>query len=40
MNVVTLGNWEKNKTSRTAIVRQINKREKSIHLGAFYFGGG
>ncbi|MEB9422530.1 hypothetical protein P4J12_30085 [Bacillus cereus] len=33
----TLSNWEKNKTSRTAIERQINNPEKSIHSGAFYF---
>ncbi|MGM2836305.1 hypothetical protein ACS2TZ_47400, partial [Bacillus cereus group sp. Bce025] len=37
--VTTLGDWKKNKTSRTTIKIQMNNREKSIHSGAFYFGG-
>ena len=31
---------KKNKTSRTTIKIQMNNWEKSIHSGAFYFGGG
>nr|EEK64627.1 hypothetical protein bcere0006_52670 [Bacillus wiedmannii] len=37
MNVTILGDWKKNKTSRTTIKVQMNNRKKSIHSGAFYF---
>jgi len=40
MNVATLSDWKKNKTSFTVIKIQINNLYKSTHSGAFYFGGG
>ncbi|EEK59173.1 hypothetical protein ACH0CF_25940 [Bacillus bombysepticus] len=36
----SLGDWNKDKTSRTGIKVQINNPFHSIHKGAFYFGGG
>ncbi|MGS4992358.1 hypothetical protein ACVCK3_02115 [Bacillus cereus] len=33
----SLGDWNKDKTSRTGIKVQINNPFKSIHTDAFYF---
>lgn len=35
----SLSDWKKDETSRTGIKIQINNLKKSIHSGAFYFGG-
>ncbi|WP_264299173.1 hypothetical protein [Bacillus sp. B1-WWTP-T-0.5-Post-4] len=37
---LSLGDWNKDETSRTGIKAQINNQFQSIHSGAFYFGGG
>ncbi|MDF2020034.1 hypothetical protein P2R17_19160 [Bacillus sp. Cr_R3] len=36
----SLGDWNKDETSRTGSKVQINNPFQSIHTGAFYFGGG